>query len=49
LGAHVFCEVRAKLLNVTVINVVFQRQYRIVGGLLDLSNVVFLVDKVALG
>ena len=48
LGAHcVFCEGRAKLWNVTVINVVLQRPYRSVGGLLDLSHVEFLVYKIA--
>lgn len=40
LGAHcVFCEGRAEFWNVTVINVVLQRPYRSVGGLLDLSHV----------
>jgi hypothetical protein len=48
IGAHcVFCEARAKLLNVT--EIVLQRSYRSVGGLLDLSHVGFMVDKITLG
>jgi len=41
-GAHcVLCEGRAKFWNVAVINVVLQRHYRSLGGLLDLSYVEF--------
>jgi hypothetical protein len=32
-----------------MINVVLQRPYRSVGGLLDISHVEFLVEKMALG